>query len=427
VAVLPYIVYDAASPSETGSINQIKVTDINVTRDCDSFNKAKLQIVSKADTNQYTYILNKTISNQTGIFSNLAPGNYNISIISASGDTKDTTATIPDYKPTIPPVKATAINLGCSPTGSIQFSTTVANTTYAVQYNNTQYPANHNFTGMAAGDYHFTIYDQNGCVADTMYVNLKTEICPKLIIDSVNIKKECNSTKLGSIQVFARPKTSILTYTISGIASNTTGLFNNLAPGSYTIKVTSDTALETDTTVVVPNYIANKPITTYTYVSPICDRPGSVQFNISGNTNAVYKIGYLSKIYNPVNKITGLFAGKHVFTILNSTGCVLDNVTINLTKIGSCDPVIFPNTFSPNNDGVNDVFRPSENSSAKNYNLKIYNRLGIVIFTSVDFHLGWTGLYQGKELPVGTYYWIANYITDDGQVSKQTGWVALIR
>jgi gliding motility-associated-like protein len=426
-AIFPYVVYDAASPAETGNINQIKVTGINITQDCDIFNGAKLQIVSKADTNQYTYVLNKTISNQTGSFSNLSPGNYSISIISASGDSKDTTAIVPDYTPATHPVKVTAINPGCSPLGSVQFTPTVANTIYTIKYNNNIYPLNHNFTNLADGGYHFTVYNQSGCVADTLYVNLKTQVCPHVVIDSILIKKECAYTRLGSIQIFAQPKTSNLTYTLNGNSTNTTGLFNNLSPATYTIKISSDVAAEKDTTVVVPDYYLSKPVTTYTYKAPVCDQPGNVQFNVVGDANTVYKISYLLNTYDINTKITGLYAGAHVFTVLNNAGCVLDTVTVNLTKVGTCDPVVFPNTFSPNNDGVNDVFRPTPNSGTKTYDLKIYNRLGTVIFTSTDFHIGWNGMYRGKELPTGTYYWIANYITDDGKIAKQSGWVALIR
>ncbi|MEJ6734663.1 MAG: gliding motility-associated C-terminal domain-containing protein [Flavobacteriales bacterium] len=62
-----------------------------------------------------------------------------------------------------------------------------------------------------------------------------------------------------------------------------------------------------------------------------------------------------------------------------------------------------PNTFSPNEDGVNDVFNVSIENFSR-YRLIVFNRFGQIIFDSTDNeNEGWDGKYNGQYVPIGTY------------------------
>jgi gliding motility-associated-like protein len=62
-----------------------------------------------------------------------------------------------------------------------------------------------------------------------------------------------------------------------------------------------------------------------------------------------------------------------------------------------------PNTFSPNEDGVNDVFNVSIENFSR-YRLIVFNRFGQIIFDSIDNeNEGWDGKYNGQYVPIGTY------------------------
>ncbi|MDR2564353.1 MAG: gliding motility-associated C-terminal domain-containing protein [Prevotellaceae bacterium] len=76
-----------------------------------------------------------------------------------------------------------------------------------------------------------------------------------------------------------------------------------------------------------------------------------------------------------------------------------------------------PQIFSPNGDGVNDVFM-------KGYRVAIYDRLGVLIFEGSE---GWNGEYKGKAVSRDTYFYILRY-TDDNQIEhKISGDITIIR
>ncbi len=96
------------------------------------------------------------------------------------------------------------------------------------------------------------------------------------------------------------------------------------------------------------------------------------------------------------------------------------------------NPGVFcPNAFSPNGDGINDIFIPSfyslENSD---YTIQIYDRDGHVVFETDDMHLGWDGVKQGStEQPIpGVYVWkITLKKADAIEVEEYVGHVTLVK
>lgn len=68
--------------------------------------------------------------------------------------------------------------------------------------------------------------------------------------------------------------------------------------------------------------------------------------------------------------------------------------------------VRFPNGFTPDGDGLNDVFLPvTGDFTPTAYRLLVFNRWGEVIFESADFRQGWDGTYKGRLAPQGIYYY----------------------
>lgn len=75
--------------------------------------------------------------------------------------------------------------------------------------------------------------------------------------------------------------------------------------------------------------------------------------------------------------------------------------------------IFVPNAFTPNGDGHNDFFKAETLSLFKNsskqelhYVLRVYNRLGTLLFETNDVNKGWDGMYKGAESPMETYFYI---------------------
>lgn len=72
--------------------------------------------------------------------------------------------------------------------------------------------------------------------------------------------------------------------------------------------------------------------------------------------------------------------------------------------------LFFPSAFSPNGDGKNDRARLiGDVGNLKDYNLRIYNRWGEVVFYTTDAYAGWDGSYKGKKAEIGVYVYQIQY------------------
>ena len=79
--------------------------------------------------------------------------------------------------------------------------------------------------------------------------------------------------------------------------------------------------------------------------------------------------------------------------------------------------------FSPNGDGVNDVFYIEGLEAYPNAQLTVFNRWGNQVYRSDSYKNDWTGLWEGKLLPDGTYF----YVLDDGEGNLLSGYVQIHR
>ena len=86
-----------------------------------------------------------------------------------------------------------------------------------------------------------------------------------------------------------------------------------------------------------------------------------------------------------------------------------------------------PNSFTPNNDGLNDIFRPIPVGIVITNYFKIYNRYGQLLFQTNSWLKGWDGTYNGINQPYGTYIWIIKGINNTGEIIEKKGTVILIR
>jgi gliding motility-associated-like protein len=100
---------------------------------------------------------------------------------------------------------------------------------------------------------------------------------------------------------------------------------------------------------------------------------------------------------------------------------------------GKCDcPVFVPNSFSPNLDGVNELFKPEFDCEPIDYLFTIYNRWGELVFRTNDYNVGWNGAAPGKEYYVadGVYIWqlqMESTLVSGPDVVDINGFVVILR
>jgi gliding motility-associated-like protein len=86
-----------------------------------------------------------------------------------------------------------------------------------------------------------------------------------------------------------------------------------------------------------------------------------------------------------------------------------------------------PNAFSPDGDGINDVFE-IKGQGVEEMELEIYNRWGQMVYRSDNLALAWNGEYKGKEAPLGTYVYQVKAVNVSGDITiAKKGSVVLVR
>lgn len=119
----------------------------------------------------------------------------------------------------------------------------------------------------------------------------------------------------------------------------------------------------------------------------------------------------------PISDIT------YTLHAVSNTDCssTNDQVVVKVLK-----KLIIPNTFSPNGDGINDIWNIEALESYPQSDIKIFNRSGAVVFSETGYTKAWDGKYNGADLPVGVYYYI---IVPKPALKNEIykGWVTIIR
>lgn len=122
---------------------------------------------------------------------------------------------------------------------------------------------------------------------------------------------------------------------------------------------------------------------------------------------------------------------------VNSTGLYWLEVSNGACKVRDsilifdCVPILtYPNVFTPNDDGINDLFGPIEYQNVLSYQLEIFNRWGDLVYSTSEIENFWSGKIKGEKGSEGVYFFKVRYTLYNGRVNQnylyQQGSVTLI-
>lgn len=125
------------------------------------------------------------------------------------------------------------------------------------------------------------------------------------------------------------------------------------------------------------------------------------------------------------------FSTTYQVVATDSNGC-RNEASIQVIVLCENANVFVPNTFSPNGDGRNDVFYVRGSGLARVKSLRIFNRLGEIIFERQNFvandaSKGWDGTYKGRKLSPDTYVYQLDVFCDNSETIRVDGSLTLIR
>ncbi len=103
-------------------------------------------------------------------------------------------------------------------------------------------------------------------------------------------------------------------------------------------------------------------------------------------------------------------------------GCVLtDEVTL---EIGP--PIIIFNTFTPNGDGINDIWNMTGIHRFANCQVNVFDRWGQNLFKSTGYTKAWDGTFKGNYLPTGAYYYTIELNSLEVKIPPITGIISIV-
>ena len=259
------------------------------------------------------------------------------------------------------------------------------------------------FTVVKAGLYWLQL-NKNGCsFRDTIFVNYK----PLPLVSLGNDTTICE----GVVKVLTvNPPYTTIRWQNSSSAST----LNVSSAGTYSVVVDLNGCTTSDTIHILQKMKPRFDLGKDTFLCIGETLPIKVEGNA---TTYFWSTGATTSSY------TIAIPGKYKLTGTNSCGTFSDELNVN---IGVCN-IDMPTAFTPNNDGLNDLFRIKYPQSIKSVVICIFNRFGQRVFTTTDKTRGWDGTVNGMPQNSGNYIWTINYETVDGVKGDLKGSVLLLR
>jgi large repetitive protein len=280
-----------------------------------------------------------------------------------------------------------------------------------------------NLSNILSGTYILTIKDSNGCITtDTAIVPSNNTI----IANAGRDTSVCANTPVLLTGINSFNAASYIWFQMPG--------FNTI---SDTVSVSVSPSVTTIFTLVVSNGgCTDTSAVTVTINPALSVNAGPTQsitpnesVTIGGNPTAPGGSTYLwvpgsglndSTVANPV--ATPTITTTYTVYCDNPSGCPgSDTVTVFVIP-----QITVPGGFTPNGDGVNDFWNIGYVDNFPGVVVEVYNRWGELLFRSVGYKTPWDGTYNGKPVPVGTYYYIIN-LHDPRFTQTETGPVTILR
>lgn len=250
--------------------------------------------------------------------------------------------------------------------------------------------------------YYVTVTDSGGVntAIDSVLVNLDpiyaynagpdTGVC---IGDSVTLGDPNNSFN-GGVTYAWSPATSL------DNAAAPNPVFSGTITTTYTLTITSP---------VCPSkqYV----ITVTVYPLPVVDATGGTRI-VEGQSTPLMATGATTYFWTPPDGLSSqsgalvnaepLTDVTYIVYGVDDNGCMnWDTVTVHVTPN---DEIFLYNTFSPNNDGINDYFYIGNIQKYPENRLEIFTRTGQQVFAKTNYDNSWDGTNYGDKLPETTYY-----------------------
>ncbi len=390
---------------------------------CFAANSGSIVVTASGGTGGYEYSINGGSYQADDSFA-VAAGTYIVRIRDANGCTKDSSITV--TQPDVLAATASGGNTGCNtltPSGEVTVTATGGTQPYTYSRDGVTFQNENNFTGLTATGYTFTVRDANGCTVTTA--------ATVGVINDLTLQTRQDTTLCGPATVVLNTTTnatsvswSPVTFLSSGSAVSPT-VTNPTATTEYIVTAQTGNCVDRDTVTVVVTQAPS--VDAGTGISISKGQDAQLSGTVGNAVNFAWTpTTYLNNpgILNPISVMPQQTI-TYTLTATNGEGCSSSD-TVTVTVLPFCIKV--KNAFTPNGDGVNDTWMVYDQFDClKNVRVQVFNRYGSRVFESQNYRNDWRGTYSGKTLPDATYYYVVDFLLQDGRLYQVRGDVTILR
>ncbi|MDR2010127.1 MAG: gliding motility-associated C-terminal domain-containing protein [Bacteroidales bacterium] len=389
----------------------INVTDAS----CYGFDDGYIDISRlSGGTEPYNFEINGSLRQLPDTF---PVGNYHIKLYDSRGcEFIINTAVLQPNEIT---VNSSVTNIKCygNNSGTISLDVNGGTEPYSIRWNIPEIGAN--ITNLPAGEYSVVITDRNGCSLTDQYLITQP--------DSLGINYQlkdvsCYNYNDGAIKITSNGGTTPYNYSVLKKSNELPQTnYNTLKAGEYILKVIDDNGC-----IITEEVYIGEPeeLTAYYEVTnPSCIKSnnGEIIVNTEGGIEP-YMYTFNNIPYNDIPHIEGLREGVYTIEVIDANFCSVKLSNIKLTD-GYEECIQIPNAFSPNGDGINDVWLIDGIQYFPEASILIFNRWGQEIFSAQGKDDPWSGKYNNSLVPAGTYMYIITLHDED---MKYSGTVSVV-
>ncbi|MCX6191611.1 MAG: gliding motility-associated C-terminal domain-containing protein, partial [Flavobacteriia bacterium] len=418
--------------TQPSAILTINSNVTNVT--CFGYNDGQINVTMTGGTAPYTYFWLGSGAT-TEDLTNVSPGSYTLAV--TDNNNCVTSATITVNQPSTPLSASILQNpISCYGYNDGQLSAVGAGGTipYTYLWNTAQTTSVISLLG--AGGYTVTITDASGCqssISDFL-TNPPTFIANFAVSDAVACIPATIDFFNSTIGNYISASWTLSNGTLSSNLNGFQEVFSATGCYDLTLTVVAANGCIATNTIQDAVCIVAGPTASFTSTTPEIDfATGEIIFvNTSINEDQVlweFGDGTQSNIDNPTHNYPPQTYGSYNVTLfaIDTNGCI-DSITQTF-ELNDDLKLNVPNSFTPNGDGLNDVFIPIFNmeNSVKEYKFEVYNRWGQLVYETEDVSDGWDGKYKSKICQSGTYNWIVYYQDYNKNPFNVNGHITLLK
>ena len=369
----------------------------------------------------YSFSWNTLPVQTTPTVGGLLPGNYSVTVTDGDGCIKTASMSVGNFTPVITFMDS-VVHATCSQSNGAIYIVGLNGGTAPYTYNWSGGQTTSSITNLAPGAYTVGILDKNNCPVSKIYSVQNFTYLP---LQQEQINDKCDQHN-GSATVTVLGGTAPLSYTWSNGQSGS--IATGLSLGNYNVIIEDAIGCRNTAAFIITN-----SVDIFNGSFELTPRNPTVNqnFEITLHPTSLWNLDFAGlssgeTLRDTTNVLHYSEYGWYYvnYFLVSNNGC---KVTVKydffLTDFMT---LYFPNTFTPNADGINDIYQAS-GTLVKEFSMQIYDRWGEKLFSTDDLYKGWNGTYKGAPCKEDAYIYKALAKDYFGKAYNYVGHINLVR